>query len=115
MSGHAYLRGKVGGGIKLPFDRGPMRLNGFQNVLKERTRCGINHNAGLRRLIPPLADSHMLKLEGPAHHQNDVQDLGQDQRVNDVSTDADGFLMMAHRVSPRLNESTTGTSSIESE
>ncbi len=49
--------------------------------------AGADRDPGVARVDPPGADLAFADLERPAHLQDPVEDLGQEQRVDDMSPD----------------------------
>ena len=52
-------------------------------------RAGPDGDPGVARVDPPGADRALADLERPAHLEDAVEDLGQEQRVDDVAADLD--------------------------
>src|SRR5689334_20827094 len=83
--------------IPFTFDRRAMRLDRMDNLTEQLCGRGPYNNSGARWLLTRLADLHVLKIECAAHHQNRVQHLRQDQRIDDMALEKNSFLVLHHK------------------
>ena len=60
-----------------------------QDRVERLVVVGPDRDPGVARVGPPHADLALADLERPAHQQDAVEDLGQEQRVDDVAADLD--------------------------
>ena len=58
-----------------------------KDLTKRRGRTGPDRDLGVARVDPPGANPALADLERPAHLQDPVEDLGQEERVDDVPPD----------------------------
>jgi hypothetical protein len=73
-----------------------MWLNRFEDVVQDRLGCRSDEDASSRRFFSRLADAHVFKVEGSPHHEDEIQHLGQDERINDVTLKNDSFFVAGH-------------------
>ena len=83
--------------IPFTLNRRAVGLNGMEDLAEQFRRRGPHDDSGARSLLAGFADLHILNVECSAHHQNRIQDLCQDQRIDDMSLEQDGFLVMHHQ------------------
>ena len=72
---------------------GPMIVDGVENVLRGSARSPARTSMrAIAGIGLPLADADVLDDVGAAVRQDFVEDLGQEQRIDDVALQLDGFL-----------------------
>jgi len=85
--------------VGVAFYRGTVRLNGPKNVREQLRGSGSHHNACPRRFVACFSNRDLFEIEGPSCHEDGIQHLRQDERIDDVSAEHDGFLG-SHRHTP---------------
>src|SRR6185295_14564616 len=93
----AVSRGRAQPAIPLTFDRRAVRLDRMENLTEQLRGRGTHNDPGARRLLTSLADLHILEIECATHHQDRVEYLRQDQRIDDMTLQQDGLLLFHDR------------------
>ena len=70
---------------------GPVRVDLGEDALEDLGGVGPDLDADVRRVVLPLADAELLDLVAGPAGEDGVEDLGQQQRVDDVAVQLDLF------------------------
>jgi hypothetical protein len=69
-----------------------MRLNGLEDLCEQGRPRRLDQNSRPGGFVSGHTDADIAEVKCPAHHENRIQDLGEDERINDVAFEKDGFL-----------------------